>query len=58
MKSPSEELVEVISPLLVEGKLFLQDDADKYKEKIALGVMKEEDWLMAVENALEKESMK
>lgn len=55
MKLSSEELVETISPLLVEHKLFLPDDAKKYKPKIACGTMKAEDWLMAVENALAKE---
>lgn len=57
MKLPSEELVEIISPLLVENKLFLPDDAKKYKAKIACGTMKAEDWLMAVEKALAKEGI-
>lgn len=57
MKLPSEELVEIISPLLVENKLFLPDDAKKHKAKIACGTMKAEDWLMAVEKALAKEGI-
>jgi len=58
MKSPSEELVEVISPLLVEKKLFLPEDAEKYRIKIATGTtMKAEDWLMAIENLLAKEGV-
>jgi len=54
MKSPSEELVEVIAPMLVDGGLLLQKDAEKYKAKIAAGTMKAEDWLLATEKALAK----
>ncbi|WP_350282367.1 hypothetical protein [Nitrosomonas sp.] len=56
MASPSQELLEVISPLLVKEKLLLAVDAEKYKGKIAAGTMKAEDWLLAVEKALEKEA--
>lgn len=55
MKTPSEELVEVIAPLMVESGLVLPDDADRYKEKIASGRMSSEDWQLAVEKALDKE---
>lgn len=55
MKSLSAELVDVFAPLLVEDKLFLPGDAEKYKAKLAAGAMKAEDWLMAVEKALAKE---
>lgn len=55
MKSLSDELVEVISPLLVDEALFLPADAEKYKAKLAAGTLKSEDWLMAVENSLAKE---
>lgn len=51
----SEELVEVVAPLLIEGRLFLAGDVETYKAKLAAGTMKAEDWLMAVENALAKE---
>lgn len=56
MTTPSEALIEVILPLLVEGKLFLLDDATKYKAKLAAGNMKAEDWLLVVEKAHEKEA--
>lgn len=56
MKTPSDELVEVIAPLLEQHKLFLPDDAVRYKAKLATGGMKSEDWLLAVEKALGKES--
>ncbi|MBP3975391.1 hypothetical protein [Pseudoxanthomonas spadix] len=55
MTSLSEELVEVVAPLLIEDGLFLTRDVETYKAKLATGAMKAEDWLMAVENALAKE---
>ena len=54
MKSPSEELIELIAPLLVGGGLLLPEDAEKYTDKIAAGTMKAEDWLLATEKALVK----
>jgi hypothetical protein len=56
MKSPSEELVEIICPLLVTDKLLLPDDIEKYRRKISAGTIKAEDWLLAMEKALAKES--
>ena len=58
MKTPSEELAEVIAPLLEQDKLFLSEDVARYKSKLAAGSMKSEDWLLAVEKALDKESHK
>lgn len=55
MTTPSETLAEVIAPLLVQFKLFLPEDATKCKAKLAAGGMKSEDWLLAVEKALDKE---
>lgn len=54
MTTPSESLVGLIGPLLVEGKLFLHEDVQKYKSKIAAGTMKPEDWLLAIEKAMDK----
>ncbi|MHB8211131.1 MAG: hypothetical protein ACYDDP_07290 [Acidithiobacillus sp.] len=54
MKAPSEVLAETILPLLASGRLFLPEDAEKYSAKLATGDMKAEDWLLAVEKALEK----
>ena len=56
MKTPSEELVELIAPLLVNGGLLLSTDVEKYKANIAAGTMKAEDWFLAAEKALEKGS--
>lgn len=55
MITPSEALTEVIIPLLVQGKLLLPEDATKYKTKLSSGGMKANDWLLAIEKALEKE---
>lgn len=54
MKSPSEALVEVIAPLLVDGGLLLPEDVEKSKAKIAAGTMEAEDWFLAIEKALTK----
>ena len=54
MKSPDEELIELIFPSLIEEKLFLATDLERYQEKIATGSMKEEDWLLAIEKAIDK----
>lgn len=58
MKTPSDELTEIILPLLIESKLLLPDDAERYKAKLAAGTMKPEDWLLAVEKALDKDCRK
>lgn len=58
MKTPSEQLVEMIAPELVKAKLLLPEDAEKYRGKLASGTMKSEDWLMAVEKAMDKEDAK
>ncbi len=55
MTTPSDALTEVIIPLLVQGGLFLPDDAAICKDKLVAGGMKPEDWLLAVEKALDKE---
>lgn len=55
MKSPSEELVEAISPLLGKDRLLLSEDIEKSRAKIANGTMKAEDWLLAAEKALDNE---
>ena len=54
MKSPSEQLVEIIVPLLEKEGLFLPEDAKRYKDKLATGSMKAEDWLLAVQKSLDK----
>lgn len=58
MTTLSEELTGLIAPLLVERKLLLEEDAQKYKAKIAAGTMKQEDWLLAIEKAMDKSASK
>ena len=58
MKNPAEALTDLIAPLLVQRKLFLEEDALKCKAKIAAGTMKPEDWLLAIEKALDKDANK
>jgi len=58
MTTPSEALADLITPLLVESKVFLQEDAQKHRAKIAAGTMKPEDWLLAIEKALDKDAGK
>lgn len=58
MTTPSEALADLIAPLLVEGKFLLAEDVQKYKSKIAAGTMKPEDWLLAIEKALDKDAGK
>lgn len=54
MKSPSEELIEVIAPLLEDKGLLLPEDTARFKAKIAAGTMKAEDWFLAAEKAVAK----
>lgn len=54
MTTPSEALTEVVASALVKEKLFLAEDAEKIKTKLAKGSMKAEDWLLAAENAVGK----
>lgn len=58
MTTLSEALTGLIAPLLVERKLLLEEDAQKYKAKIAAGTMKQEDWLLAIEKAMDKSASK
>ena len=58
MKTPSQELTELVVPLLIKDGLLLASDAETHKIKFANGSMKSEDWLLAVEKALSKEGGK
>lgn len=58
MKNLAEALTDLIAPLLVERKLLLEEDAQKFKVKIAAGTMKPEDWLLAIEKSLDKDADK
>lgn len=54
MTTPCESLTDLIVPLLEEEKLLLPEDTQKYKAKISAGTMKPEDWLLAIEKAMDK----
>ncbi|MEI8570975.1 hypothetical protein J0667_03335 [Methylomonas sp. WH-1] len=54
MKTPSEELVELIAPMLVKDGLLLPEDVEKSKAKIAAGTMKAEDWSVLADKAFGK----
>ncbi len=54
MESLSEELLEIIAPLLEVKGLLLPEDIARYKAKIAAGTMKAEDWFLATEKAATK----
>ena len=58
MGTPSEELVEIITPLLVDGGLLLAEDAMKHKAKFVAGTMTAEDWFLAAEKAAQKGASK
>lgn len=58
MTTLSESLTSLITPLLEKEKLLLPEDAQKFKANIAAGTMKQEDWLLAIEKAIDKESIK
>lgn len=58
MTTPSDALADLVVPLLVERNLLLSEDAQKYRGKIAAGTMKPEDWLLAIEKALDKDTKK
>lgn len=54
MKTPSEQLVEIFLPLLVQEGLVLAEDAKQYSTKLSTGTMKAEDWLLAAQKSLDK----
>lgn len=58
MKTPSEELIDVIVPALEANGLLLPEDIARLKTKIAAGAMSPEDWFLAAEKAVAKEVKK
>lgn len=57
MQAPSEKLVEIFLPLLVQEGLMLEEDAKQYSIKLSAGTMKAEDWLLAAQKSLDKKRM-
>lgn len=58
MKTPSEQLVEIFLPLLVQEGLVLTEDSKQYSTKLSAGTMKAEDWLLAAQKSLDKKKAK
>lgn len=58
MTTLSEDLAQNILPILVERKLVLDSDVDRYATKLASGKMKTEDWRLLVEKGIDKAALK
>ena len=56
VKTPSELLAEKIVGVLAEKKLVLGGDAQKVALNLANGKLKAEDWRVAIEKAIDKET--
>ena len=56
VKTPSELLSEKIVGVLAEKKLVLSGDVQKVALNLANGKLKAEDWRMAIEKAIDKET--
>jgi hypothetical protein len=54
LHTPSEQLVEIFLPLLVQEGLVLPEDVKQYRSKLSAGTMKAEDWLLAAQKSLDK----
>lgn len=53
MQTPSEQIVELFLPLLLQEGLVLPEDAKQYSGKLSVGSMKAEDWLLAAQKSLD-----
>lgn len=54
LQTPSEQIVDLILPLLLQAELILSEDAKQYASKLSAGSMKAEDWLLAAQKSLDK----
>jgi len=57
LQTPSEQLVGILLPLLVQEGLVLPEDAKQYSSKLATGTMKAEDWLLSAQKSLDKKKL-
>ena len=57
MQTPSEQIVELFLPLLLQEGLVLPEDAKQYSGKLSAGSMKAEDWLLAAQKSLDKKKI-
>ena len=58
METPSQKLAARILKRLADAKLLREADAQALASKLAAGSLKQEDWRLAVEKALEKKGTK
>ena len=58
METPSQKLTARILKRLVEEKILRKDDARALAPKIASGTIRQEDWRLAIEKALERKERK
>lgn len=56
VKTPSELLADKIVGVLAEKKLVLSGDVKNVAQNLAIGKLKAEDWRMAIEKAIDKET--
>jgi hypothetical protein len=56
MGAPSDEVAKEVVRALAEKNLFLPDDGERLKSKVANGTMTQEDWLLAAQKAVDKEA--
>lgn len=54
-KTASELLATKVAEALLEKKLIVEADAQKFKKDLAAGKLKAEDWRVLVEKAIDKE---
>lgn len=54
MTTPSEQLAERALQRLVEQKLLLPDDVQRYFHAFAVGELRAEDWRLMIEKAIDK----
>jgi hypothetical protein len=56
MNSPSQELAKIIVEKLVKHKLLLSDDSAKMTTGFTTGNLKQEDWRLIIEKAIDAEA--
>lgn len=53
-ETPSEVLAERVVQAFVNRNLVLEDDANKMKVNLATGKLKDQDWRLLIEKAIDK----
>lgn len=58
METPSQKLAARILKRLTDAKILREDDAQAIAPKLANGTLRQEDWRLAIEKALERKGGK